>query len=121
MRFEYITDAAVNQSGLAVDDVTILANGEVLFTDDMEDGVGEWIPEGFVRHANVLPQEWIVQVVTYGPQIQVERLLMLDGTSGEWEIPLSSQQDEAVITVSALAPITTESAVYEYTITPVEP
>lgn len=121
LRFEYITDAAVNQSGFAVDDVTVLTNDDVLFADDMESGTDAWIPEGFVRHANVLPQEWIVQVVTFGPQPHVERLLMVEGTSGEWEIPLTRQQDEAVITVSALAPVTTESAIYEYTITPVEP
>ena len=121
LRFEYITDAAVNQSGFALDDVEILVDGEMRFADDMETGVDDWIPEGFVRHANILPQEWIVEVVTFGPQKQVERLLMLDETTGEWTIPLSKQQDKAVIAISALAPVTTEPAVYEYSIAPIEP
>jgi immune inhibitor A len=121
LRFEYVTDAAVNQSGFAVDDVEIVIDGDIAFSDDMEDGSGNWIAEGFVHLANVLPQEWIVQLVTYGHQPQVERLLMLDATSGEWTIDLSNQQDEAVIVISALAPVTTEAATYTYTVTPVEP
>ena len=121
LRFEYITDAAVNQSGFAVDDVEIVIDGTVAFSDDMETGGGDWIAEGFVRHANVLPQEWIVQLVTFGPGPKVERLIMLDATSGEWVIDLGGQQDEAVIVISALAPVTTEAATYTYTLTPVEP
>ncbi|HQE93588.1 MAG TPA: immune inhibitor A [Anaerolineae bacterium] len=113
LRFEYITDAAVNQAGFAVDDVELIVDGQTLFSDDIEGGDGDWIAEGFVRHANVLPQEWIVQLVTYGDTPQVEQLLMLDGTSGEWTIPMSNQQNEAVIAISALAPVTTEEATYE--------
>ncbi len=114
LRFEYITDAAVNQAGFALDDVEIVVDGQTLFSDDVEqDGSGDWIAEGFVRHANVLPQQWIVQVVIDGATPQVERLLMLDGTAGEWTIPLSSRQNEAIIVISALAPVTTEAATYE--------
>ncbi len=114
LRFEYITDAAVNQAGFAIDDVEIIADGQRLFGDDMEkDGDSGWIAEGFVRHANVLPQQWIVQLVTYGATPEVQRLLMLNGASGEWVIPMSNQQDEAVIVISALAPVTTEVATYE--------
>lgn len=118
LRFEYITDAAVNQSGLAIDDVEILADGQSIFSDDVENGVGEWIAEGFVRHANVLPQEWIVQLVLYGDDPTVERLLIGGETQGDWVIPFDARTDKAVIIVSAIAPITTEAASYEYTLTP---
>jgi len=120
LRFEYITDAAVNQAGFAVDDVEIVVDGYTLFFDDMETHTGDWIAEGFVRHANILPQTWIVQLVLEGPEPQVERLLMQDGTSGTWTIPLGSQQTEAFITVSALAPVTTEVAVYEILLEPAQ-
>lgn len=119
LRFEYITDAAVNQSGFALDDVEVIVDGQTLFFDDMETHSNEWIPEGFVRHANVLPQTWIVQVVIDGDEPQVERLLMQNGTSGTWTIPLSSWQNEAIIVVSALAPVTTEIAAYEILLEPV--
>ncbi|MBN2389484.1 MAG: immune inhibitor A, partial [Anaerolineae bacterium] len=98
LRFEYITDAAVNQSGFALDDVEMIVDGQTLFFDDLETHTDNWIAEGFVRHANILPQTWIVQVVIDGADPQVERLLMQNGTSGTWTIPLSSQQNEAVIT-----------------------
>ncbi|HNT76404.1 MAG TPA: immune inhibitor A [Anaerolineae bacterium] len=115
VRFEYITDAAVNQSGFALDDVEIVVDGQTVFADDMENATTDgWIAEGFVRHANVLPQEWIVQLVTYGDETEVQRLLMADGVSGEWVIPFSAQMDKAVITISALAPVTTESAKYQF-------
>ncbi|MEJ5310409.1 MAG: hypothetical protein WHX52_11600 [Anaerolineae bacterium] len=118
LRFEYITDAAVNQSGFALDDVEVIVDGQTLFFDDMETHSDEWIAEGFVRHANILPQTWIVQVVIDGDEPQVERLLMQNGTSGTWTIPLSSQQNEAIIIVSALAPVTTEMAAYEILLEP---
>ncbi len=117
LRFEYITDAAVNQAGFAIDDVEIVADGQTLFSDDMETDGKNWINEGFLRHANILPQQWIVQLVLYGDTPQVQRLLMLNGTAGEWTIPLNAQQDRAVIVISALAPVTTEKATYELTLT----
>ena len=74
----------------------------------------EWVAEGFVRHANILPQEWIIQLVTFGDETQVSRLLFLDGTSGEWTIPLVVRLRNAVLAISAVAPFTTEEAVYRY-------
>lgn len=114
LRFEYITDAAVNQPGLAIDDLEIIADGSTLIEDDMEEEDPAWITEGFVRHANVLPQEWLVQLVTFGNDTEVEPLIIADGTEGEWTLPLSANTDRAVIVISALAPVTTESAPYTY-------
>jgi hypothetical protein len=114
LRFEYITDAAVNQPGLAIDDLEIIADGSTLIEDDMEEEDPAWIAEGFVRHANVLPQEWLVQLVTFGNDTEVEPLIIADGTEGEWTLPLSANTDRAVIVISALAPVTTESAPYTY-------
>jgi len=116
LRFEYITDAAVNQPGLAIDDIKITVDGEILLEDDLEEADDSWIAEGFVRHANVLPQEWIVQLVTFCSETKVETLLIGEETYGEWAIPLSSDTDKAIIVVSALAPITTESAPYTFSL-----
>ncbi|MBN1873809.1 MAG: immune inhibitor A [Anaerolineae bacterium] len=120
LRFEYITDAAVNQSGFAIDDVEVIANGQVILSDDIESDKGDWIAEGFLRHANIIPQEWIVQAVIFSDTPTVERLIMLDTATGEWTLPLNRSTDRAIITVSAIAPVTTETATYEYTLTPVE-
>ena len=121
VRFEYITDAAVNQPGLALDDFEITVDGETVLEDDAEQADEDWIDEGFVRHANVLPQEWIVQMVIYGDNgPQIKRWLLADGiTAGSWLIPLDRRTDQAVIAISALAPTTTEIAPYTFILTPV--
>lgn len=53
VRFEYVTDAAVNGEGLLLDDVKVDAAG---YSSDFEADDGGWIAEGFVRVQNVLPQ-----------------------------------------------------------------
>jgi hypothetical protein len=115
IRFEYITDDAVNRPGFALDDVAI---PEIGYTSDFEADAGGWEPAGFIRHANVLPQEWLVQLVTFGNETAVERLALEADQTGSWEIPLGGGADRAVVTVSALAPVTTEPASYRYEIAP---
>ncbi len=116
VRFEYITDAAVNGPGFALDDIELVVDGNTLFFDDVEEGEEAWIARGFVRHANVLPQEWVVQLVRFGSETHIERLLLADGGSGRWELPLSEGIDRAVIAISALAPVTTEKAPYTFSL-----
>jgi hypothetical protein len=114
IRFEYITDDAVNRPGFVLDDVAI---PEIDYFDDFEsDGEG-WESAGFIRHANVLSQRWLVQVVLLGPETTVERLVLDKDQTGSSVIPLGRAADRAVITVSGLAPVTTELAAYEYEIT----
>lgn len=111
VRFEYITDDAVNRPGFALDDVAV---PEIGYFSDFEDDGGGWEAAGFVRHAIVLPQRWLVQMVLFGPQTTVQRLEVgADGT-GEWEVPLGGDTRRAIIAVSAYAPVTTEMAAYEY-------
>jgi immune inhibitor A len=119
LRFEYVTDAAVNQAGLALDDIEVTADGTQLFLDNAESSDSVWVPEGFVRHANVLPQAWLVQLVMESPAgMTVEQWLTMDErTSGIWVIPFTSEHREATIAVSALAPVTTEPAAYEIRLT----
>lgn len=113
VRFEYITDDAVNRPGFVVDDIAIPEIG--YFGDFETDGDG-WEPAGFVRHANVLPQRWLVQLILFGPETAVERLQMGEDQAGEWAIPLDGTTGRAVITVSGVAPVTTEVASYQYEI-----
>ncbi|OQY19487.1 MAG: hypothetical protein B6I35_11600 [Anaerolineaceae bacterium 4572_32.2] len=55
IRFEYVTDDAVNRPGFVVDDVAI---PEIGYSSDFEEGEDGWETAGFMRHANVLPQRW---------------------------------------------------------------
>lgn len=119
IRFEYITDAAVNQAGLAIDDFVVMADGTAIVDDDVEEQDSAWIAEGFVRHANVLPQRWFVQLIEYsnGGEATVTRLLSGGENSGKWTLPLGDTVDYAILVVSAAAPVTTELAPYEFSLT----
>jgi immune inhibitor A len=111
IRFEYITDDAISNPGFAVDDIAI---PEIGYLSDFEADGGGWEPAGFVRHANVLPQRWLVQLILFGPETTVQRLELNEKQTGEWIIPLSGATDRAVIAISGLAPVTTEVASYSY-------
>jgi hypothetical protein len=116
VRFEAITDQAVNRPGFVLDDIRIDAIG---FSDDAE-GDGDWEALGFVRHNNTLPQRFLVQVIERDATgaYSVRRLELADDQSGEWLIDLGGQVEEAIITISGLTPFTTEVATYEYTLQP---
>jgi len=113
VRFEYITDDAVNRPGFVLDDIAIPEIG--YFSDFERDGDG-WEPAGFIRHANVLSQQWLVQLILLGPEMTVQRLELDESQTGEWVIPLDGHTDQAVITISGLAPVTTELGSYSYEI-----
>jgi immune inhibitor A len=113
IRFEYITDDAVNRPGFVLDDVAIPEAG--YFSDFEQDGE-EWEPAGFIRHANVLPQRWLVQLVLFGPETTVQQLELDADQTGEWVIPLEGRTDRAVVTISGLSPVTTEMGSYRYEI-----
>jgi len=113
VRFEYITDEAVNKPGFIVDDVAI---PEIGYFSDFETGDDGWETAGFIRHANVLPQRWLVQLILYSTEITVQRLTLNEDQTGEWTIPLGDGAHQAIVTISALAPVTTEIASYSYEI-----
>jgi len=116
IRFEYITDDAVNHPGFAVDDIWI---PELDYDYDAERGDG-WEGEGFIRMENILPQRWIVQVIEMaGRETRVRRLELDEEGKGEYLID-ADEVDQVVLVVSALAPSTTEVATYRYGVREVE-
>lgn len=112
IRFEYVTDDAINQPGWTLDDISI---PEIGFSDDAEGGLNGWEAEGFVRIENVLPQRFVAQVVEIGEEINV-RTIPLDETNyGTLTLTgLGSSLDQAILIVSGLSPVTTEPASYQY-------
>jgi len=114
IRFEYITDAAVNLSGFALDDIRI---PEIGFMDDGEQGDNGWQARGFIRTNNTLPQRFIVQLIERGRETRVRRLPLAEDQTGRWDIQLGGDVSEAILVISAIAPVTTEVAPYEYSIT----
>ena len=117
VRFEVITDDAVQRPGLALDALSI---PELGYSDSFESPDPAWQAAGFVRHNNLLPQHFIVQLIELGAEPRVSRL-PIDGRGiGRWEIPLGDDVSEAVVIISGATPITVEPAAYAYQIVPVE-
>jgi len=115
VRFEYLTDAGVTHAGFFVDDIQI---PEINYRDDVEQGTGGWQAKGFIRHANVLPQQWLVQLITVGKtETTVEKLPLVNDQTGQWTVHLGTEVDRAVLTISGLAPVTTEPARYWFAVT----
>ncbi|MBN1562231.1 MAG: immune inhibitor A [Anaerolineae bacterium] len=111
LRFEYITDDAINQPGLMIDDVRI---PEIGYEDDFENGSSDWLAEGWILTNNVLPQRFLVQIIQpNNPAAPVTRVLGPDDLPhGEWTIQLGGAAGDAIIAVAGLAPVTTEPASY---------
>jgi hypothetical protein len=115
IRFEYVTDDAVNKSGWTIDDVAI---PEIGFSDDMESGANGWEAEGFVRIDNILPQRFLANVLEIGAETRV-RAIPLDATNhGVLTIKdVGGAVERAILIVSGVTPVTGQPASYEYRLT----
>ncbi len=115
IRFEYVTDDAVNRSGWSIDDISI---PEIEFFDDAESGPNGWQAEGFVRIDNILPQNFLVQILEIGDAVNV-RPIPLDETNHGTVIVngLGTTVDRAILMISGLTRVTSQPAQYEYRLT----
>ena len=85
MRFEYVTDDAVNGPGLLLDNFAI---PEIGYTDDAEAGAAGWESSGWVQTDNSLAQRWLVQIMEIGVgQVTVQRMVV--GPDGLGQIAVS--------------------------------
>lgn len=111
VRFEYVTDAAVNGEGFLLDDVRIEAAG---YSSDFEADDGGWVAEGFVRVQNVLPQTFGLALVLTGDSSVTMLPLNEDQTA---EITISLQRGEkAYLVVAGTTRFTRELASYQFEI-----
>ncbi len=117
LRFEYVTDDAVNHPGLMLDDVRI---PEINFFDDAENGLNDWQADGFVRIDNILPQKFLVQLLEIGAgdNITVQNLPLDETNYGQLPVNgLGKTVTKAVLVISGLTPVTTQPAHYQVNIT----
>jgi hypothetical protein len=109
LRFEYITDAALNGEGLLLDDVRIDA---INYTADFESDDGGWEARGFVRVNNVLPQTFrLALILERGGETTVQYIeVNADQTA---DIPLSLESgDTATLVVTGTTRFTRTTATY---------
>jgi hypothetical protein len=96
IRFEYITDAAVNGEGFLLDDVRLDAIG---YQTDFEADDGGWISEGFARVENILPQRYRLSLIIKGASTTVTYIPLSDDQTAEHRFSLAPG-DEAILIVT---------------------
>jgi hypothetical protein len=111
LRFEYITDGAVNGEGLLLDDVSVEALG---YSTDFESDDGGWQADGFVRIQNRLPQTYRVSIIREGGETSVESFALAPGEPLSVKLDFGSQMRDAVLVVSGTTRFTRQQALYRF-------
>ncbi|MFH1907217.1 MAG: hypothetical protein ABIL11_07540 [Chloroflexota bacterium] len=113
LRFEYVTDAAVNGEGFLLDDLVI---HEIGYQTDFEADDGGWQAAGFVRIQNTLPQTFRLALIVKGDNgTRVTIILINPDQTAEIPIHLGSGE-EAILVVSGTTRFTRELAAYQFSI-----
>lgn len=110
IRFDYVTDAAVNGKGIALDDFRLDA---IDYTSDLEEDGGGWQSAGFVRLGNTLPQSYALRLITLGDEPGVQTITLDEKNRAEMSFTIGSGVEKVVLVVSGTTPLTREKAVYE--------
>ena len=111
LRFEYVTDAAVNGEGLLLDDIRIPQIG---YSSDFEADAGGWDAQGFVRMQNRLPQTFKVSVLHVNGSPSVETFTIDAAQTISLPINAAAPSDSIVLIVSGTTRFTRQEAVYHF-------
>jgi hypothetical protein len=115
IRFEYVTDAAVNGEGLLLDDVAI---PEIDYFTDFEYDDGGWESAGWVRLQNILPQTYRLALIKFGDSTRVERISLSADNVAEIPIQIGEAVDEVVLVVTGTTRYTRQNAPYRFELQP---
>ncbi len=114
IRFEYVTDAAVNGEGLLLDDISI---PEIGYQTDFEADDGGWVGDGFVRITNSLPQTYRVELIIEGGTTTVQNIELNPDQTAAIPLNLTGGANNAILVVSGTARFTRQPAEYTLSIT----
>ena len=115
IRFEYVTDAAVNGEGFLLDDVSI---PQINYSTDFEADQGGWETAGWARIQNTLPQTFRLALITKGNTTNVEYIPLLPGNVADITLNLSGGVTEATLVVTGTTRFTRQEADYTYEFNP---
>ena len=111
LRFEYITDAAVNGEGMLLDDLAI---PEIGYFSDLEEDDGGWETTGFVRVSNILPQTFrLALVIREKSQTRVEYLSLAEDNVVEIPFEIGGDVREVTLVVLGTTRYTRQLASYQ--------
>ena len=109
VRFQYVTDDALNDIGMCLKELTVSVDG--VKTADLG-----WDGEGFVLIENFVRQEFVVQLIQKGETNRVLRMPLNLDSSGVWqgELKLEPYQglERTMIAITPTAPATRHKAGY---------
>jgi immune inhibitor A len=109
VRFEYITDAAVNGEGMLIDDVSV---DTVNYFSDFESDDGGWAANGFVRVQNALPQTFRLALIKKGATTSVEMIDLSNDQTAEVPISIGNGVDSVTLVVSGTTRFTRAEGSY---------
>lgn len=110
LRFDYVTDAAVNGKGMAIDDLRL---GAIGYATDLEHDLGGWTAEGFVRVQNKLPQTMNLSVVSYSNgSVSVNHFAFQGEIVIEGSDLFEGDVEKVILVISGTTPFTREKANY---------
>jgi immune inhibitor A len=103
LRFEYVTDGALNLHGLAIDDIAITG----VLNDDAESDNG-WKADGFVRSTNLVAQRFAIQLLRFTAGGTTVDRHSVDAGTLELEVDTSSDRRAPLLAVTGFAVRTTQ-------------
>ena len=112
LRFEYVTDAALNLHGMAIDDIAISGG---LLSDDAESDNG-WKAEGFVRSTNLVAQRFVVQLLRFTANGTTVDRRSVDAGTLDIEVDTSSDRRPPLLAVTGFAVRTTQPVPFSVTV-----
>ncbi len=116
VRFQYVTDDAINASGACFRDLSIGFAGTA--PEITADDPG-WKAQGFVFTDNVVRQEFQVQLITTGDEPQVRQVPLDANNAGEITVQPPGDGQRLIVAVGSLAEKTRQPVSYTLSVTPV--
>lgn len=108
VRFEMVTDDAINHAGVALDNMRLDAIG---YASDLENDTSGWVSEGWIHSDNRLPQRAWLQIVEFTDTTPIIHRVLVEGIY-DWELNLNEATTAIVVAISPFAPMTNERATY---------
>ena len=109
VRFDYVTDAAVNGVGMVIDDVEIAA---IDYFSDFESDQGGWEAAGFVRIQNILPQDFRISMILLGDETEIVPVELDDNNRVTLDINIDDNVESIILVISGTTPVTRQKAQY---------
>jgi len=115
IRFEYVTDAAVNGEGLLLDDIAV---PEIGYFSDFEEDAGGWEAAGFVRIQNYIPQTYQLALISRGETTTVEMIALNSDNTADIPIQIDGDVEDVILVVSGTTRFTRQDTAYRFSIAP---